>query len=130
MIYIRELTKEIPSDGDHYINLTHLHYKLNVIRAAYQKPMIVTSGYRTKEEHFSIYKKKGVDVWNIPTKSQHLIGAAADISDPQGDIKNWVTNNITLMEKLDLYMESFDITTSWLHLQLFQPNSGKRFFYP
>lgn len=130
MISIAELTKEIPTDADHYCNLMHLHYKLNVIRAAYQKPMIVSSGYRTKEEHFTIYQKKGAHPSKIPMKSQHLIGAACDILDVDGELKDWIKSHAELIERLDLYMEHFDVTPSWLHFQLYQPSSGNRLFYP
>lgn len=134
MIYINELIKvdmeTLPKD--HQINLIHLHHKLNVIRRFWKNPMYVTSGYRTKEDHFRIYKQKGVD--KPPMGSQHLIGAACDIADPDGELKQWIGMNLHYIEEVGLWLESFQatggITGGWIHFQIYPPHSGNRFFEP
>lgn len=116
---------------DFNLNLQQLHYRMNVIRHLWNQPMIVTSGFRTPEEQIKIYAAKGQ-----PAKlgSLHLIGAACDISDPQGDLKKWTLDHLQLMEELNLYMEDFDSTggsnCGWIHFQLYAPQSGSRFFLP
>jgi hypothetical protein len=134
MIYFNELVKvdmdKLPKD--HQANLIQLHYRLNMIRRFWQKPMNVSSGYRTKEDHFRIYKNLGRD--NPPMGSQHLIGAAADIWDGKGELKSWIADNLHVCEDYGLWLESFDATggidSGWIHFQLYPPKSGNRFFKP
>ena len=134
MIYLRELIS-IDIDNlpeDHFSNILQLHYRLNKIRHHWQVPMYITSGYRTEFDHRRIYKEKGIH--NPPMGSKHLIGAAADVSDPKGSLKKWIGDNIKIVEKADLWMESFEATGGldggWVHFQLYPPSSGNRFFEP
>jgi len=112
------------------INLENLHMRMNAIRSLYNKPMIVTSGYRTKEQHKSIYLKKGVNEVDIKYRSQHLIGNACDIYDPNGDLKSWCNNNVEVVESYQLWLEDFNYTPRWVHFQTLPPLSYKRFFIP
>jgi len=118
-------------------NLIVLCYKLNVLRRYYGHPMIINSGYRSETQHMRIYDAinnkradQGLRAFTVPWGSQHLIGAAADISDPQGKLKHFIEENEHLLEQLDLYCEAFEATPTWVHIQLFAPKSGKRFFKP
>jgi hypothetical protein len=89
--------------------------------------MIVTSGYRTEADQKRIYSEKG----QAPKMgSLHLMGGAADISDPKGELKEWLLEHLEALERLDLYCEAFDATPGWVHLQVIPPASGKRFFLP
>src|SRR4051812_33708175 len=83
---------------DHKSNLIRLHYCLNVIRRSWNQPIVITSGYRSELQHRRIYKEKGID--NPPMGSCHLIGAAADISDPQGILKTWISQHLEICEEL------------------------------
>lgn len=104
---------------------------MNVIRAAYGKPMSVTSGYRSMAEHLRIYKEKGItDKTKIPMKSRHLFGEACDISDPKGILQTWCKVNIKKLEEAKLWCEDFNSTPGWCHFQTVAPKSGKRFFIP
>ena len=108
-----------------------LYERINKVRAAYAKPMIVTSGLRTMEDHLRIYRQKGItDQSKIPMKSKHLFGQAVDVSDPKGEVKAWVKANLDLIEKIGLWMEAFDHTPTWVHFQIVPPASGRRFFIP
>jgi hypothetical protein len=140
MIHLRELCSlEDYETAEHDVqfNLQRLHYCLNFIRVLYDKPMIVNSGLRSKEKHFQIYKKinddrssRGLPSLNIPMRSLHLRGAAADIRDVDGDFKRWILDNLEVAEDLGVYFESFEATPTWAHIQCYPPKSGKRFFNP
>lgn len=134
MIEMSELLKktkleDLPSDIQD--NLTDLVERLNVIRRAYGKPMTVSSGFRTKEDHLRVYREKGItDPKKIPMGSRHLSGKACDIADSDGKLKDWVNDNVELCEKVELWMEDFSATPTWIHFQSEPPASKKRFFMP
>jgi len=105
--------------------------RINKVRAAYGKPMIVTSGLRTIEHHLEIYKKKGItDLRKIPMGSLHLNGCAVDISDPKRELQKFITSHVQLLESVGLWIESFAFTSTWVHFQIKPPLSGRRFFMP
>ncbi len=129
MIELRELLK-IPKD--HWNNLNKLHKSVNELRLAYGKPLTVSSGYRSMEDHLRIYKDKGIiDKSKIPMQSKHLSGLACDLicSDIK-DFQEFIKNNEPLCDKLNLFFEHFDATPTWVHCQIMPPLSGKRFFHP
>ncbi len=134
MITFNELIKgnsiaDIPIEHQH--NLEDLLKKINQIRTAYNVPMVVTSGYRSMQDHLRIYSQKGItDKSKIPMKSKHLYGQAVDIADADGKLKAWVLKNVTLLESVGLWCEDFSTTTTWVHFQILPPGSGKRFFMP
>lgn len=137
MITMEELNPTgYQSDPDIMANLVMLYDKMNDVRKAYGRPMIVTSGLRTKEDQIRIYsnifKRKGIpfDSKKIPMRSNHLFGLACDIYDPDGALKIWVMKNLDYCKKLDLYFESFRYTPNWVHFQIVPPRSGARFFVP
>ena len=104
---------------------------MNKFRIAYGKPMRVTSGFRSISQHLEIYKKKGItDKSKIPMKSSHLEFKAVDISDPKGELKEYIKNNLKLVEDLGIYFEDFSATPGWVHFTYRPPASGKRFFMP
>ena len=122
-------------------NLNQLLKAMNIIRSAYGKPMIVSSGYRSRDRQIEIYANKackkefpfedGVFVMSkVPLGSSHLYCTACDISDPKGELKAWIKKNIPLLEKAGLYCEDFNYTNTWVHFQTTKPKSGKRFFVP
>ena len=115
---------EVPIEHQH--NLEDLLLKLNSFRAAYNNPMIITSGYRSEQEHIRIYSRKNIHYPNVPMGSSHLIGKACDFFDPSGSLMTFAKNNTPLLESLDLYCE--DATVGWLHIQTTKPRSGSRFF--
>lgn len=133
MISIRELLSGqvddiYKLDAKLQSNLLELFRKINIIRAAYGRPMIVTSGYRSMKHHLEIYAKKGIT--KIPMQSHHLFCEAVDISDPKGTLKLWCYENVGLLVSTGLWMEDFGSTQTWVHFQIVVPKSGKRFFRP
>jgi len=125
MITLQELNRHdyhtTPEIDD---NLLELQRRLNIVRLQYNQPMLVTSGLRSEYQQQLIADGK-----STATKSKHLTGQAADISD-DGAIKPWVLANVPLMEEVGLWMETFDATPNWVHFQTVAPNSGNRFFNP
>lgn len=108
-------------------HLQSLLYSMNVIRKAYGKTMIVTSGLRTQEEHEAIYKKLGK---KAPMGSAHLAGLAVDIWDRDSKLWRWCLDNIPLLEQEGLYLEDKSATPTWVHFQKRAPKSGNRIFLP
>ncbi len=114
-------------------NLQILLPKINEIRTKWGKPMIITSGLRTMEDHLRIYKEKGIiDPAKIPMKSKHLIGAAVDISDPGLELTKWLKANPEVLEKAGLYCEEGN--SNWTHFQHIPfgsyKHNGTRWFIP
>lgn len=134
MVSMKELIKDTPiSDISLEIqhNLEEVLLRINKIRTAYNKPMTVTSGYRTMQDHIRIYNAKGImDSKKIPMASNHLYGRAVDISDPNKDLQKWCLANIKMLEDIGLWMEDFSATPNWCHFQICPPKSGKRMFKP
>ncbi|HUM41562.1 MAG TPA: D-Ala-D-Ala carboxypeptidase family metallohydrolase [Fervidobacterium sp.] len=134
MITMQELLKDAKfEDQSQEIqdNLVELLVRINKVRAAYGKPMNVTSGLRSMADHLRIYAQKGItDQSKIPMQSNHLYGRAVDISDPNRELQAWVLKNVKLMEEIGLWMEDFGATPNWLHFQINPPKSGNRFFKP
>lgn len=133
-ISMKEILKsaDFESQPDYIKNaLEILIERINQIRDAYGKPMIVTSGLRTLEDHLRIYKEKGItDQSKIPMKSKHLMGKAVDIYDPNKDLQKWCKENEVKLEEFKLWMEDFSATPNWCHFQTEPPASGKRWFLP
>lgn len=103
-------------------NVNKLLVIMNKIRDAYGKPMTVTSGVRSMEDQMRINPSA--------PKSNHLLGLAVDISDPDSKLWSWCMLNMPLMEQLGVYFEDKNATPTWVHFQIVPPKSGKRIFKP
>lgn len=137
-ITFKELIKDIQISDiphAHQINLEELLKKINLVRDKYAKPMLVTSGYRTEQDHLRIYRqladKRGVDFdpKKVPMGSAHLRGSACDISDKDGSLYKWCEDNVKFLEEVGLWMEIKD-DQARVHFQIYPPKSGNRFFKP
>lgn len=111
-----ELTPEIKA------NIEVLLERINKIRDAYGKPMVVTSGLRSQHDQEMINPSA--------SKSKHLIGAACDVEDKDGKLRDWILLHLDLMEQIGFWFEAFDHTVGWVHFQMLPPGSGKRIFIP
>lgn len=127
MISLEELNShKYPTTPQIDANLNTLLERINVIRTSYDTPMIVTSGLRdTAQQQALIAAGKS----NAP-KSHHLTGEACDIQDLDGKLRDWVKDNMDLMESIGFWFEDFDHTPGWVHFQIVPPASGKRVFIP
>lgn len=63
-------------------------------------------------------------------KSNHKIGMAVDIYDPDEKIDTWCMNNLDKLEECGIWLEHPSATKSWSHWQCVGPKSGRRVFYP
>ena len=117
-----------PVNQEIELNLNTLIDKLSIIRALYNRPMIVTNGLRDKADMLRIYKNRPES--RIPWGSMHLIGAAADIADRDKSLAKFCFDNVQLLEDVGLWVEDPTYTHSWCHLQIYPPKSGNRFFKP
>ena len=100
--------KDNPLDAEQQKNLDDLHYKLNMFRALYQRPMFVSSGYRPP----SINAKAGG-----AKKSAHLSCQACDFKDQDGSLDQFCLDNLNILEALGLWLENPTKTLGWCHLQ-------------
>lgn len=119
----------------HQRNLEDLGEKMDKFRAAYGKPMIVTSPYRSMQHHIDIYRtlalkqKRTFSMLQVPLGSKHLTGQAVDISDCDGKLYAFCEQNVPLLEEIGLWIEMKD-GEKRVHFQTVPPASGKRFFRP
>lgn len=108
-----------PLDSTKEANLEKLLRALNIFRAAFGKPMRVSSGYRPG--HFNT-SAGGAE------KSCHPNCEACDFHDADGELKRFALANVELLERAGLYMEDPSRTPTWLHLQT-RPTK-RRIFLP
>jgi uncharacterized protein YcbK (DUF882 family) len=123
MITLKELNPHsYPTTPEIDANLVILLEKLNKLRADYGKPMSVSSGLRSQADQARINPSA--------PKSKHLLGAACDFVDKDGEIDKWCLANISKLKEYGLYLESPEKTPGWSHLQSQQPKSGNIVFLP
>lgn len=96
--------------------------RMNLVRTAYNHPMTVNSGLRSDADQARINP-------DAP-KSNHLVGNACDIADPDGKVREWVLANLPLMKSIGLWFEDFRWTPGWVHFQRVPPTSGHRIYVP
>lgn len=102
-------------------NLDNLLTALDGLREAYGKPMRISSGYRPASVNKAVGGAK---------KSAHMTCEACDFKDTTGELDEWLLDNVKILEKLGLYVESIQHTPGWAHLQTRKPKSGARYFIP
>lgn len=126
-ITIEELNShKYPTTPEIDANLNILLERINRVRDAFNKPMIITSGLRSQEQQQALIASGKS---NAP-HSKHLNGEACDVDDPNGELKSWVMANLSIIENIGLWMEDFNHCSNWIHFQIVAPNSGNRFFIP
>lgn len=107
-------------------NFKVLLERMNEVRQAYGKPMIVTSGLRSDEKQAELIAQGK----STAKFSKHLAGAACDIYDPKKELAHWCLTNEDILKRIGLWCEHPDYTSNWVHFQIMAPGSGKRFFIP
>jgi|SRR5579859_2510870 len=129
---IRDLTEkdlnphDYPLTSEIAANLEELAVRLNKAQAAYGKQFIVTSGLRSNAQQQALIVSGKSDAQH----SKHLTGQAADIYDPDGELKAWILLNLPTVEEIGFWFEAFASTPNWVHFQIVPPGSGERFFIP
>lgn len=122
MITLTELNPHnYPTTPEIDANLKTLLERVNIIREKWGKPMTVTSGLRSQADQQRINPKA--------PRSNHLIGAAVDISDPQLELTKWLKGDgAKTLEEAGLWCEEGN--ANWVHFAIFPPKSGHRWFLP
>src|SRR5271167_1749914 len=112
MISLQELNQHnYPTTPEIDEALQTLLASINVIRSAYNIPMIVTSGLRSQEQQQALI---AAGKSNAP-KSHHLVGEAVDIQDTDGALHAWTLANPAIVELAGLWMENRQ--GGWQHFQ-------------
>lgn len=112
---------EHPLTPEMEANLEQLLRAVNVVRSAYERPMIVSSGYRPRVINSAVGGRVG---------SAHLRCQAVDFLDRAGLLAAWCLAHTDVLEAAGLYMEDPRWTPTWVHLQTNAPASGRRVFIP
>lgn len=121
------LISDVPIN--HQQNIDKLLIAINKFRAEYNKPMLVTSGYRTALDQERI---------NPSVKhSRHMTGEAVDVADTDGSLYDYAYANQDKLKEWGLWCElgtNKHGVNSWTHFQCVPYGSyvdGKsRFFSP
>lgn len=112
---------EYPLTPELEFNLGRLFHAVNLLRAEWGKPLIVTSGYRPGKYNTAAGGATG---------SAHLTCEACDLQDTTGELARWIVRDLTRLVRWGLYMEDFAHTTGWVHVQVRPTTSGMRIFLP
>lgn len=64
------------------------------------------------------------------TRSNHMLGKAVDVADPDGRIDAWASSKEgeKWLTEIGLWMEHKSATPRWAHFQIVPPRSGNRYF--
>lgn len=103
-------------------NLNTLIPNINDLLERFGEYRKCNSGFRSLEDQKRINPKS--------MSSKHLYCAAIDLEDKNNKLKEWILNNIKILEDLNLWCEDFSYTPTWVHLQCIPPKSKNRFFKP
>jgi len=119
--YLMGRDLEAPLTPKQEDNLLKLLGAINMFRAIYGKPMIVSSGYRTPKVNAAIGGAK---------KSKHLTCEAVDILDRNREIALFCLHNLDILQKCGLWIENPEKTPGWVHFQCVPPRSRNLVFNP
>lgn len=97
--------KDYPPTPSMLANAHILLAGVNKLRAAYGKPLYVSSGYRP-----GIHNSIGVK------SSLHMTLQAIDFKDHNREFATWCLANLGLLEAAGLWLESPSHTPTWVHL--------------
>lgn len=78
------------------------------------------------------WRPKGINdaTSNAAKKSNHLIGKAIDVYDPDRKLAQWMINNKSLLSLCFIWAEDPRWTPTWVHLQIIPPTSQKLIYIP
>jgi hypothetical protein len=112
--------KEYPPTDSARINATKTVEKANALLDRFGQRRSVRSGYRPESINAATP--------GAAPHSKHITCEAIDLSDLDRALTTWCLSNLSVLEKLGLYMEAPECTPSWLHVQIVAPRSLKRIF--
>jgi hypothetical protein len=104
-------------------NIVKLISAVNLLLSEIEAAPLVSSGFRP-------YSVNGA-LKNSGKKSLHCKGLAVDLKDPTGSLKFKLIMNPYLLAKYGLWMEHFESTPGWCHLDMGdRPDRPVRIFRP
>lgn len=107
--YTKGRDKDYPLSAEQEANMDKLLKTLDQFREAYGKALVISSGYRPAAVNASVGGAK---------KSNHIMCLAVDFVDKDGSLDEWCLQNLDVLERLGLYLESPLHTPNWCHVQL------------
>ena len=120
MTAVRKGIDNIPGPGE-IKNLGNLCYEvLEPVRAHFDKPLSISSGYRSEALCEAIGSKK---------TSQHALGCAADFeiySVPNIQVAYWLTNNVDFDQCILEYYKPEDDQAGWIHVSYDEKGSNRK----
>lgn len=121
--YLAELTDEIRFNAEDTVARTNRLLE----RAGFQHIRSVNSGWRPRAVNDATP--------NAVSQSQHLVGRAIDLPDPDRALAAWCVAHLEVLAEVGLWMEdprwTYDASGDhWVHLQIVPPKSGRRVFIP
>lgn len=139
MITFKQLLGSTPISDvpmKHQQNLQELLKRVNAVLQEFNaQSYVVTSGYRSMQDHIRIYseinakrKKAGKVPVAVPMGSAHLSGEAVDLLDTDGHLNDWLKNDrkgLTMLATHGLYAE--ERQGGWQHLQTRKTKYGHWF---
>jgi hypothetical protein len=114
--YAADFTSAISS------NLDATLHRVNLVRSAFGRPMTVNSGWRPPSINGSTP--------GAAPHSNHMRGLAVDFRDHDGILRSWCLANLAVLQRIGIWMEDFQWTPTWVHMQIVAPHSGGRIFQP
>lgn len=111
-LYLPQLKVYYTPSEEEKQNIILLAQKLDVIRDHYGKPLTINCWIRPVYQGIDYNAKVGG-----AKNSAHIVGSAADISDPNGELAAWCKNGIFELTNMGLYCEDFTSTKGWVHFQ-------------
>lgn len=114
---------EAPSDSIR-ANAAELLARVNALieDCPLDKTPAITSGWRPQSYNATVP--------NAAPYSKHITGQAIDLSDPEGELDDFLLKNPKVLIRHKLWMEHPLATKGWCHLQSIPPKSGNLIFYP
>src|SRR4051812_13311327 len=91
--------KDAPLSPELEHNLTDSLKKFNIIRTAYGKFMVCSSGYRPPAINSATP--------GAAKNSTHMLCMAMDVKDPDGTFRTWALQNLKLFKDNDIWLEDF-----------------------
>lgn len=113
--------KLVPT-GEQALNLSRLLDACNLIEHLYKQSLVVNRGLSSAADQDRINPGHPHDA--------HVKGAGVDLADTERKLQAWWIVNIPLAEMLGVYFENFLYTPQHVHMQIYAPPSGHRFFIP
>ena len=109
-----------PGSGEIH-NLTEICYKiLEPLRAKFDKPITITSGYRSEALCEAIGSKK---------TSQHALGQAVDLEIfgvPNIKTAYWLQNNVDFDQLIMEYFDPTDPAAGWVHVSYNEKGANRK----